>query len=418
MKRQVVSILALSAVISSANALDNLSQIKIGENYFISASALNVRSSESLDSSANILGKIYQNHEVKTVSLGENESDQMVEIDVNSSSLTDSEKYYVSYKFLNSSKSEAKSVKIYAIQNIATERIRVYKRICIDGSCPNKMIAEFPMVAGEDKDGRRTYLGSYKITSWRKFYEDGSQTYPSWYKSSYPMPPGPTAGFGKWRKKKFLPSGEGSLRGAFGWYTAHIGPNADGQWTHGTIGWGESSKKFIKMTRGFWANLFANPRSHGCSRVNNQAIAYLRHLLPTGTPIIKIYAKEDIQDKTLSNYSVLSKQWDYALTTHRSLTADAETINLNGTKGSEILERGTYTVDMKPDVVMFEKSISKAKAKKGKGGNVYVIEDNQFQGVFHIDTGVVSNYSHPKNKKLEVWGYKDTLIPSFMKTKK
>jgi hypothetical protein len=228
------------------------------------------------------------------------------------------------------------------------------------------------------------------------------------------MPPGPKKGVGSWTKKKVLPYKGASVRGAFGWYTAFPGPDSAYQWTHGTLGWGADKDKYIKVTRGFWANLFFDPRSHGCTRTDNESIAYVRSLVPKGTPLIKIYAKEAYADPNLSSYGAKSKTWDYILTKNGSQTngelAERAVVLANGTPRSRYLEEGTYTVDLMPTAKRFKPG--KRGARKGKNGNVYSLKDHEMNGVYLVDAGTLINYRHPG--QIRVGGYKDQLIPSYM----
>ena len=120
------------------------------------------------------------------------------------------------------------------IQNIATEKLRVYE-VATSPGAPHRLIFETDMIAGENDPAktRRTSLGSYKIEKWIKFYQDSQGLFPSWYDAKLASVPMPGAGLEAWTQKYLMPNpsdkSKGLVRGAFGWYTAKIGPNADAQ---------------------------------------------------------------------------------------------------------------------------------------------------------------------------------------------
>jgi hypothetical protein len=210
-----------------------------------------------------------------------------------------------------------------------------------------------------------------------------------------------------------MPGGHGSARGAFGWYTAMPGPNAYNQWTHGTLGWGKDGTKYIDATRSFWANVFTDPRSHGCTRTDNPSIAYIRTIVPVGTPLIKIYAKEGYLDKDRRGYPEQKKTWDYILTKNGvrvdGQTADRQQVLATGTPPDQWLEEGIYQADVHPDAKPFKKN---GNAKSGKTGNVYELKESALQGVFLVDAGLLVNYRHPD--ALLRGGYADILLPPFV----
>ncbi len=209
------------------------------------------------------------------------------------------------------------------------------------------------------------------------------------------------------------------MRGAFGWYAARLTPNAYSQHTHGTVGWSKDKKDFIFRTKTILANAFFDPRSHGCSRTDNESIAYVRQLLSVGTPVLKIYAREKIQSSwtTYEEY----KQWDYVIskdlprsTAHRKAALE-ENLDLSEDK---VLDRGTYTVDLTPTAVPFSNDFGGKET--GSNGNVYGLEKEDMQGVFYVDTGVLEDYKHPVHEKIVVGGFesqkgKDRLgLPDFV----
>jgi hypothetical protein len=89
----------------------------------------------------------------------------------------------------------ARAKEYFAIQNLATEKMRVYERCFSAANCAHKMVWETDVVVGRAEEGNDylTKVGFYKVTEWRKFYEDGSSPpkYPAWYKKSYMPPPDP-----------------------------------------------------------------------------------------------------------------------------------------------------------------------------------------------------------------------------------
>lgn len=319
---------------------------------------------------------------------------------------------YVSMKYLSNQQRAMKqkeNLKYFMVQNLATEKVRVYERCQTNNSkeyCPNKLVFQADMVAGEDQDGTRSNVGIYRIDRWEKFYEDGARRYPAWYRPNYPQVPEPGASRSSWFDSDYMPNEKGDARGAFGWYTAIVSPNASGQWTHGTMGWGADHDDFITFKNGFVGKvvkLFAAIRSHGCSRVDNETVAYLRHLLPVGTTLIKIYAKEVLADNKLTGYSKFKPTWDYILTKSgygkaSGQTADAATVIAQNTPRSEWIEEGRYSIDQYP---------------VDKKGNLYDIKEKEFKGLYLVDHGTLMYYEHPES--LGRGGFKDQPIPSYMK---
>lgn len=371
---------------------------------------------------------------------------------------------------------------IYMVQNIATEKLRVYQRVCKDNSCPPKIILETDFVAGMKKGDpdftKNTRVGNFRIVEWHKFYQDrNGGHYPSWFDPSSPAVPDPEESWSKWFKKDVMPweschtdekgkshcSAKGMMRGAFGWYTALVEPNANDQWTHGTIGWGDSSVENIKRAKGEdilgkLASTFTSLRSSGCSRVSNKTIAFLRHLLPVGTPVIKIYALEKYQDEASMKQTYEKDKkytWEYALTKDgvRGINDAATSAHKNFVSSrtdigeDEILEEGVYEFTNYPKVVQVKNArsgmckesdedilitselertdkkqvlISEMKNLREKECNLYKIPSEKFQGVFYVDTGLVDGYKHPEAADHGVLkgGFKSQFLPEFMDVKK
>lgn len=411
--------LSLSAVINERQ------DVKVGQNYFITLNGLRVRSSDTTRTNSNILGILSRHDEVRVINNEANLKDSFVEIEVvkSYSKFPAGTRLFVSFRYLSESKMDYKEFTgdLFMIQNIATEKVRVYQRICADNSCPHRMILEVNAVMGRDNEEDQTMVGSYRLTEWRKFYRDGKSSYPSWYDPELPMPPKPDSSVRQWMKKKYMPYG-GNMRGAFGWYAALVEPNANGQWTHGTIGWGEDKDKYIEQTKKFFSNLVTSPQSAGCTRTDNESVAYLRQILPIGTPIIKIYAKEALQDSQRSGYSQVRDQWDYILTKRGVRTdgqkSDRAEVLASNVRPDEILEEGTYSINRWPEVIDYTpgEDLGRIRRRVGQRGNAYAVEENLMRGVFYIDTGLVENYAHPKG--LNRGGFSDEVVPDFMNKSK
>lgn len=401
------------------------SSLRVGRQYFISGNELNVRSSNSTNA-GNIVGKLALNDVVEVYDLL-NAGTPLVQVKIIKSNVRNdgSANYYVSKDYLSErSLSVASSAKYFVVQNVATEKTRVYERCTTSPGCPHTLVMETEMVVGrpeegtdKDKDAFKTWLGHAKISEWIKFYQDGAGHYPHWYKAGQDPKtiPGPisssfspTLGSRKWMTRG--KDGE-TIYGAFGWYAAKVTPadDRDGmnyQWMHGTMGWGKDGPLAIRMTRGFMLNMVSNPGSSGCTRLENRAIAYLRSLLPVGTDIYRVYAKE--ASRNLGRYAAVQNnpgQWNYILTTleaQRSggLEADAQVVSRKGVSASNILEQGTYDVDRYPTVTALNYNENPS---SGKTGDRYKIDsglkkdaaNSNFQGYFLVDEGRFVNYKHP-----------------------
>ncbi|MCO4755502.1 MAG: L,D-transpeptidase, partial [Bacteriovoracaceae bacterium] len=211
------------------------------------------------------------------------------------------------------------------------------------------------------------------------------------------------------------------VRGPFGWYTAHLTPNAGGQWMHGTIGRGKDSNRFIE---GAGYNRWG---STGCSRLNNEAITYLRDLLPVGTTVFKIYAREEAYNPSLTSlYDELQSlsttessnehalPFNYVLTKAPKGKSGVKELTIDKMYAKEVIEFGTYKVDTTPTVVQYYPKglITDYFNKKANYGNTYNIEDDELKGSFLVDKGLLENYEHPKS--LEVGGYKQIPLPDYI----
>ncbi|HVK62815.1 MAG TPA: L,D-transpeptidase [Bdellovibrionales bacterium] len=333
---------------------------------------------------------------------------------------------YVSKEPTPDTVEEADANRYFMVQNIATEKVRVYRRCTApeaNGDCPHTLVLETDMSAGEDTPdkSRRTILGSFKITAWFKFYEDNQNLFPSWYRAYYPQIPGPGAELNDWLSTSLLPDHRGLTRGSFGWYTAHLGPDADAQWTHGTFGWGADGGKFIELIRDEKINAQMDPRSMGCTRVENQAIAWMREKLPVGTAVIKVYAREGYTDPDRRRYQDFElAKWDWILTkqgVNESGAASADRVRTEraGLNETDVLERGTYSPDQVPDAIRVTGTTEGATASNG---NLYNIPLKSFKGLFLVDEGKFSRdangnaYEHPK--ELRVGGHAEHKLPKIV----
>ncbi len=401
--------------------LVNRSKVVVGKTYYVISETLYVRSSDEINDH-NILGKLEKNDPVTILDNSSSLNKEFVEVEIvqSVSKIAVASKYFVSYKYLDSKiPAPLTNSRYFIIQNVATERLRIYERICPDGSCAeNRLVMETPIAAGENESDRRTLLGSYYISEWFKFYQDQNGLYPSWYDDSLPspMPPGVGSPFFAWEQKKYLRKGQSEgLRGAFGWYTAIMAPNPAGQWLHGTIGHGDESRKFIRSTKKFLLNVISDPRSHGCSRTSNEAIAFIRQIVEAGTPVVKIYARESnrYDAKTLQQmYSQEELPWNYILTKNGQRVdgqkADALEVQNSGVLDNDILEKGTYLIDAYPNPVPFSGIVSVF----GTSSNIYKVSRREFHGLLFADAGVVCQYRHPES--LSVAGKTDELVPQYM----
>lgn len=422
--------------------------------YFISSNSVRVKSTP--EATGKNLGELSLNDEVRIVNPEIIYNQKYVEIIIllTYDPIIKSEKYFINKDYLSSKIIDYKEFvgKYFVVVNVASERIRLYERVCNDNLCPNKMLMESEIVVGEDvnhpkeeKGKGRSILGSYRLTGWSKFYQDPEGHYPAWYRDGYPEPPSPEASWHAWFSNKVMPPNaegkhHGIMRGAFGWYTAFAAPEPFGQWTHGTLGWGSDKDKFIKKVKKTLINVVSNPRSSGCTRNNNEAIAFLRRMIDVGTPLIKVYAAEEIFDPTLSNYPKNTEEWKYILTKSRSHLVDrAEVVKSLAVSESDvdvyweakksgaeiiidpksplnqILEVGSYEIDTHPDAIAYSpgEDLSKFKRKLGRSGNVYGIKSSDMHGVFYVDTGMLKDYGHPTSV-LEVSGFSDEVTPAWM----
>lgn len=427
------------------------STLVVGQKYFITGNYINVRNSNTTIGTGNVVGKLSLNDEVELYDVL-NAATPLVQVRVLKSVsliIDNTTDLFVSKDFLATKASEVS--KYFIIQNVATERTRVYERCLSSPNCPHRMILETEMVVGRPEEGSetdphayKTWLGHSRISEWVKFYQDNKGYYPHWYKAgqSFDTIPKPISkgassliSSRKWMKDDG--KGEKTIYGAFGWYAAKLTPEDDVtgmnyQWMHGTIGWGQDGSAAIDLTRGFLINLFSNPGSHGCTRLENRAIAYLQSILAPGTDVYRVYARESTREKELrsglfrkvtplpryaSNYE-RPKVWNYILLTDEAqqvngLTADATTIierAIPVIAGKNLLERGRYEIDGYPNAVRLN---YQNMAASGRSGDRYEIdsgwradaEETAFRGYYLVDEGRLLSYQHPTSPKVKVSGF-------------
>ncbi|RYZ67790.1 MAG: hypothetical protein EOP05_17280 [Proteobacteria bacterium] len=191
-----------------------------------------------------------------------------------------------------------------------------------------------------------------------------------------------------------------------------VGPNPHGQWMHGTIGWGADKEKFVRFQDSFLGgivDIFAALGSHGCTRMSNEAIAFMRAKLPVGATYIKIYAKEGLADQSRAGYPAANQlgKFDYILTNlgagqtnTRHDIPSREAVLAANTPKENWMEEGTFNYDQTPDAVR---------------GDHYKLGEKSMTGVFYVDQGTISaDYKHPVNDKLSVGGMNGG-FPDFVK---
>ncbi|MGZ3792655.1 MAG: hypothetical protein ACXVCP_09910 [Bdellovibrio sp.] len=442
------------------------SKLVIGKAYYINSDKVNVRSSDST-TEKNIIGKLSKNDQVAVYNVLDEET-PLVQIKIlKSTSLKadDSAELFISKDVLSEKQITFPESKYFVIQNIATEKTRVYERCTATPGCPHKMVMETDMVVGrdegtdEDPNAFKTWVGHAKIAEWVKFYQDGQRHYPNWYRAGQDIndiPKPITKGASKIvSSRQWIATnehGDSTIYGAFGWYAAKVTPadpvqGMNYQWMHGTIGWGRDGAAAIELTRSFLLNLFKNQGSSGCTRLENRAIAYLRYLLPPGTDIYRVYARETTREKEivvngntvvpLSRYADQVKPilWSYTLLTDGAqqsggLTADSRTIYVSRipfARGKNLIEDGSYLVDQYPNAAPLNYG---EPAHSGKSGDRYRIDsedmafkaNSNFRGYFLVDEGRFIDYQHPDTNrtegKIHVGGLPDfrKSVPDALKT--
>lgn len=421
----IVLILTVASLQSLASIKNHLQQ---GGNYFTTTS-LNVR-----DGQNNVVGKLQTNDEVAILNLLD-DSTEFVQISIIKSNSADNSlapTLFVSSKYLAASPKvvipAGQASRYFVVVNIATERTRIYERCTSSPGCGHRMIFETPVLVGlpkddaskEDKFRLRTQVGTFRISSWKKFYMDSAQKYAPWWSPNFPKLPRVGASIFDWYHSRILPKNSNyEARGAFGWYAAHLTPSPDGQWLHGTFGWGADKGKFIDKYIEDSAGAYLN-MSSGCVRHENRAIAYMRHILPEGTEIYRVYAREALRDEKLSRYANQQAKpiWNWILTNEgvnaEGPTSDASSVMSRGVLAGNILEKGSFEINQYPKGIGLWGGTSEKNRTKFTNGNVYGIKEGEFKGVFLVDEGQFVDYAHPRTELITV--HSSNAIPSDLKT--
>lgn len=463
----VVNVVTPPGMVRLASIGISKDHLALNRNYYISADNLNVRSSNSIFAD-NIVGKLDTNDIVEIVDLL-NAATPLVQIKIirsTSVSSTVAPELYVSKDYLSEKEISAPVSKYFVIQNIATEKTRVYERCTESPSCAHRLVFESDMIAGrpeestrDNPNGYKTWVGHARISEWIKFYQDGEGFYPRWYTpgqdiKSIPDPITDSVslllGARDWMVKNQF--GKEANYGAFGWYAAKLTPEDEAhginyQWIHGTLGWAKDGHAPIDLARSNLLNMFANPGSHGCTRHENAAVAYLRHLLPVGTDVYRVYAREATREKEIVSGFFTKKvtplpryaqnyaqplAWRFMLLTNGAgqsggLDADADTIRAQGIKvvpGVNLIEQGTYEVDQYPNVVTpdYNRLSYDGNGDRYSIDNEYGHGRDHFQGYFLIDEGRFVDYQHPDfdetHGSVKTGGLADfrDSVPEFLKT--
>jgi hypothetical protein len=377
------------------------SDLVVGQDAFVSSERLRLRSSPEVTDD-NVSGVVEQNDQLKVLSrtpVGEQKFIPVQVIKTGTETPTDRTMFapaaYLSHAVARASTKDASVGSLTVVINVATNRARVYRKCGPSEPCTNRLIFEDDTVNGEDMDGRRTNLGSYRLDSWTKFYFVAGE-YSPWYTAGMPVP---FKGDGNDNKPN------GIMNGPFGWYTAKVAPNGTGEWFHGTRGWGSAKKKYINFRNtlfGKIAHVFTQIDSHGCTRLDNESIAFMRSLLPIGTRYLKVYAKEALRDSSRALYNKDPHTFEYILTTvgaqqTKNQSADKATVLASGTPKSQWIEEGTLTYTAYPTV---------------KKGDLYSIGLDKLRGVFYVDDGSFEGYAHPVDAKIGYGGYYENGHPS------
>ena len=288
----------------------------------------------------------------------------------------------------------------FAVLNVASQKLRVYERCAASNCSAHRLILETSMAAGPNLPGRRTWLGEYSITGWYKFYADNAGHYPPFYAPNAPPLPHSSAALEQWLSPALLADGKGEQRGAFGWFTAHLN-DSDGQWLQGTWGWGADGNRLLRDVREGHFARGLDPYSHGCVRVDNPTIAFLRQILPVGATVMRVYAREELHDPAKIS-ATDGPAWKWILTkagvnSDSASGADARTAANASAAPSERLDSGVYRVNQ---------------TATAAGGNPYTIPAAKIHGVFYPDRGTFEGYAHPEG--LTVGGHRERVMPAFM----
>jgi hypothetical protein len=391
-----------------------------GKVVYVASENLRLRTSPQV-SDSNIAGTVNMNDELQLLDSNRIGDQEFIAVRVLKSATPglQGKTLYTSVKYLSTTTTQAFKggsssgrKEHFVVVNVATEMIRLYERCRAPEACKNKMLMEFHGTVGNNSNGKRSDVGVYKATSWTKFYEVKGE-YAGWYRPGYPQLPGVGSRSG-WLSKSASPPGYSGPRGAFGWYTVFVGPNNDGQWMHGTTGWGADKSNLVRFQDSFLGgivDIFAALGSHGCTRLSNEAVAYMRSNFAVGETLIKIYAKETLKDPTLQGYPSAKElgHFPYILTTKgygqnngQHEVASRDVVLADGTPQSEWLEQGTFDYDQTPSAM---------------SGDHYKL--GNLQGVLNVDEGTLSaDYRAPRDSKLHFGGYpgEESAIPAFARS--
>ena len=91
------------------------------------------------------------------------------------------------------------------------------------------------------------------------------------------------------------------------------------------------------------------------------------------------------------------------------MSSDKDIVDSKNLSSSEIIDEGVFTLYSKPKLITteFHSGVSNL-------GNLYDIPEDEFQGTFYIDVGLLEDYRHPSY--LTVGGKKE-LYPSNLEYK-
>jgi len=161
---------------------------------------------------------------------------------------------------------------VHCVINIPAQRLRVYRGTTMVLECRTAVgRLQYPRV----RHNTRTRVGEYRVARWQE--DHWSRDYPT-----------------KWSANNW--------RGAFGKYTAMIGPRSSAQHIHGTSWPVELGELYLvrlpprdkrpeeRMSDYLrYLDHYEYGLSHGCTRVSNENIGTVMGLCPPGTPVRKIY---------------------------------------------------------------------------------------------------------------------------------
>lgn len=274
----------------------------------------------------------------------------------------------------------------FAVLNIATEMLRLYEK-CDGSACRgHRLVHEISMLAGPNLAGRRTWLGEYRVHSWHQFYADAAGDYPSFWQPGYPALPRARASLSDWLATSLLPDGKGKQRGNFGWFTAKLAPEADGQWLQGTWGWSEDGDRFIRLAKAAVDDPSRDVQTHGCTRVDNVSIAFLRRMLPVGAIVVRVYARE----KLVAPLSAAARSAAAARAPKLPWNLEADALFQEAAQASGAALRGEYQLNQTASAVPLAQ------------GNKYGVAPEKMRGFYLVDQGLFENYDHPEG--LDVGG--------------